>query len=94
MTDPRIRMMVTLLQAVRGMLRALDLSIVNVLDLMKEDEERPQEEPPETPGPLPPDVVPDFEDRECPHPPNARMSTPVMGHPGRFYCRMCGETME
>ncbi len=92
--DHRLRMMVTLLQAVRGMLRALDLSIVNVLDLMKEDEEDPREEPPETPGPPPPDVVPDFQDRECVHPSNARMQTPVMGHPGRFYCRMCGETTE
>jgi hypothetical protein len=92
MMDPRIRMMVTLLQAVRGMLRALDLSIVNVLELMKEDI---QEEPPETPGPPPPDVVPpDPMDGECVHPPNARMPTPVMGHPGRYYCRMCGETLE
>lgn len=90
MTDPRIRMMVALLQAVRGMLRALDLSIVNVLDLMKED----KEESSDTPGPPPPDVVPPESDEECPHPPTARMPTPVMGHPGRFYCRMCGATLE
>jgi len=89
--DPRVRMLGILLQATRGTLHALDLSIAHVLDFMKED----SDDTGPAPAPSGGDTVPEVpEDAGCPHPLEARVASSVMGHPNRFYCRMCMETIE
>lgn len=78
--DPRLGILVTLLQAVRGLLHATDMAIVQVLEFLKEDIHRAAEEdaPSDPPG-------------SCTHPANAREPMPTMGHVTRFRCRNCGE---
>jgi hypothetical protein len=83
MMDPRVATLITLMQAVRGVLRALDQSIVTVLDFLKEDIDAQPEEKHMTEGA-----------NVCHHPPQARRPTPAMGHATRYYCTVCGETVE
>jgi len=51
-------------------------AMVGLLDALLAEMERPEREEPTV----------------CQHPPNNRVSTGVMGNPGRFLCGVCGET--
>jgi hypothetical protein len=83
--DYRLTLLITMLNTVRGSLRALDMTISVLLDFL----EQPAEEAPAST----PDPVPVPESDECAHPPSSRVSAPSMGHPNRYYCRLCTETV-
>lgn len=94
----QIELLVLLLRSVQAQLRALDVAIKLLLQYL-EDGNLPS-------GGSVSDkigggaVVADQESGDevtedsCSHPVEARTPAQTMGHPNRYYCRMCGGTVE
>ncbi|TXH10901.1 MAG: hypothetical protein E6R03_14890 [Hyphomicrobiaceae bacterium] len=69
------------------------MAIQTTLDMLNSEAE-PAPPPPATPISADQDSALDDDVDTCPHPSSARLPARAMGHPKRFFCTECKETVE